>query len=92
MKKLLLSLSVAGMLLASCSSGDLKLREDNIDEIISAMTLEEKAQLIIGVGMAGVDLDRPVVGSTDSGKVPGAAGYTAAIERLGIPDLGPRIS
>ena len=87
MKKLLLSLSVAGMLLASCSSGDLKLREDNIDEIISAMTLEEKAQLIIGVGMAGVDLDRPVVGSTDSGKVPGAAGYTAAIERLGIPAI-----
>jgi beta-glucosidase len=86
MKKLLLTIPLAGMILASCSE-DLKLREDNIDEIVAAMTLEEKAQLIIGVGMDGVDLDRPVVGSTNSGKVPGAAGYTAAIERLGIPSI-----
>ena len=86
MKKLLLTIPLAGMILASCSE-DLKLREDNIDEIVAAMTLEEKAQLIIGVGMDGVNLDRPVVGSTNSGKVPGAAGYTAAIERLGIPSI-----
>ncbi|MDO4215116.1 MAG: glycoside hydrolase family 3 C-terminal domain-containing protein [Bacteroidales bacterium] len=79
--------AVAGAMLASCASSELKLREDNIDEIIAAMTLEEKAQLIIGVGMPGVDVDKPVIGSTAGGKVPGAAGYTAAIERLGIPAI-----
>ena len=82
-----LSIAMASILLASCASTELKLREDNIDEIVAAMTLEEKAQLIIGVGMPGVDVDKPVIGSTDGGKVPGAAGYTAAIERLGIPAI-----
>ena len=77
----------AAVLLTSCTSNELKLREDNIDEIVAAMTLEEKAQLIIGVGMPGVDVDKPVIGSTDGGKVPGAAGYTAAIDRLGIPAI-----
>lgn len=81
------TIATAGVLLASCSSSELKLREDNIDEIVAAMTLEEKAQLIIGVGMPGVDVDKPVIGNTDGGKVPGAAGYTAAIERLGIPAI-----
>ena len=86
MKKELI-LAGASILLASCATDGLKLREDNIDQIVAAMTLEEKAQLIIGVGMPGVDVDKPVIGSTDGGKVPGAAGYTAAIERLGIPAI-----
>ena len=82
-----LTLAVAGLMLASCTKQELKLNQNNIDEIVAAMTLEEKAQLIIGVGMPGVDVDKPVIGSTDGGKVPGAAGYTASIERLGIPAI-----
>ena len=82
-----LTLAVAGLMLASCAKQELKLNQNNIDEIVAAMTLEEKAQLIIGVGMPGVDVDKPVIGSTDGGKVPGAAGYTASIERLGIPAI-----
>ena len=82
-----LTLAVAGLMLASCAKQELKLNQNNIDEIVAAMTLEEKAQLIIGVGMQGVDVDKPVIGSTDGGKVPGAAGYTASIERLGIPAI-----
>ena len=46
------------------------LREDNIEEILNAMTNEEKVTLLVG-------------GSGDL--VPGAAGYTRAIPRLGIP-------
>lgn len=86
MNKTLLSMSTAAVLLTACS-GELKLREDNIDEIVNAMTLEEKAQLIIGVGMPGLPVDQPVIGASDAGKVPGAAGFTATIERLGIPAI-----
>ena len=46
------------------------LREDNIEEILNVMTNEEKVTLLVG-------------GSGDL--VPGAAGYTRAIPRLGIP-------
>ena len=48
----------------------LTLREDNIEAIIAAMTNEEKVTLLVG-------------GTGDL--VPGAAGYTRAIPRLGIP-------
>ena len=46
------------------------LSEDNIDEVIAAMTTEEKVSLLVG-GPGSL--------------VPGAAGYTREIERLGIP-------
>lgn len=54
----------------------LKLTPDNIDEIISQLTIEEKVHLVIGTGMAGEDA-----------KFPGTAGTTYAIERLGIPAI-----
>jgi len=61
-----------------------------VKDVIAAMTREEKASLVIGTGMkvAGVtlgpDMQGPVVGTTQQG-VPGAAGMTFAIPRLGIP-------
>ena len=48
----------------------LVLREDNIEEILNAMTIEEKVSLLVG-GPGSL--------------VPGAAGYTREIERLGVP-------
>ena len=48
-----------------------QLRKDNIDEVVKAMTLEEKASLLVGT-------------SSDN-LVPGLAGGTRAIPRLGIP-------
>lgn len=60
-----------------------QLRADNIDEVLQAMTLEEKAQLLVG-GASGFKTDGAVVGS-QAKQVPGAAGSTAAIARLGIP-------
>ena len=73
-------------LLASCASGDLKLNENNIDEIVEAMTLEEKALLITGVGMDRQDtLNLTATIGESADLVPGAAGSTHAIPRLGIP-------
>ena len=46
------------------------LREDNIDDIIKAMTVEEKVGLLVG---------------SQEAMMPGAAGNTRPIERLGIP-------
>jgi beta-glucosidase len=57
-------------------------------ELVSKMTLEQKARLVVGMGMnlPGVSsTDGPVVGQTMD-KVPGAAGTTFAIPGLGIPN------
>ena len=56
--------------IAQNSNDDLKLSADNIDGIIDAMTIEEKSSLLVG-GPGTL--------------VPGAAGYTRGIDRLGIP-------
>lgn len=75
---------IAALGLLSCNSTP-KLNENNIDEVVAAMTLEEKAHLIVGTGMTGIDSgDSAVVGETRS-IVPGAAGTTYPIPRLGIP-------
>lgn len=60
-----------------------KLRADNIDEVLKAMTLEEKAKLLVG-GANNFFSAGAVVGS-EAKLVPGAAGTTAEIARLGIP-------
>ncbi len=59
-----------------------KLTKDNIDEVIAAMTNEEKATLLVGGGRSVVIDGIPTGAAT---LVPGAAGMTRPIERLGIP-------
>lgn len=63
-----------------------RLGHDPIDKVIAAMTLEEKALLSVGTGMSGASGDNAVVGATQH-LVPGAAGTTYPIERLGIPAI-----
>lgn len=48
------------------------LRSDNIDQVLKAMTTEEKCSLLVGDAAIGAG-------------VPNVAGYTHAIPRLGIP-------
>jgi len=72
--------------LASCSQGDPQLGKASLNKVIKAMTLEEKAHLTIGTGMAGVSGDDAVIGATQN-LVPGAAGTTYPIPRLGIPSV-----
>ena len=57
-------------------------------ELVGKMTLEEKASLVVGMGMNIPGLTQnngPVIGQTMD-KVPGAAGTTFAIQRLGLPN------
>ena len=62
-----------------------QLGRNTIKEVVAAMTLEEKTKLVVGKGfkMPGTG---PVIGTTED-KVPGAAGTTFAIPRLGIPSI-----
>lgn len=62
-----------------------QLGKNSLDEIISAMTVEEKANLLIGTGMPGYAGLVPLEGEPDV-RVVGAAGGTYAIPRLGIPE------
>ena len=64
--------SLLSLVIATSMSAQPRLREDNIDEIIEALTLEEKVSLLV----AG---DRTV------SPIAGVAGITTEIARLGIP-------
>src|SRR5574344_1841055 len=61
-----------------------KLSATNIDEVIAAMTLEEKAQLLVGGGNQDFAGSGAMLGHQEK-LVAGAAGITVAIPRLGIP-------
>lgn len=61
-----------------------KLNANNIDEVIKAMTLEEKASILVGGGNAGFAGSGAMMGAQKK-LVAGAAGITVAIPRLGIP-------
>ena len=71
MKKIFL-IAAAGMMTLSALAQP-QLRKDNIDEVIKAMTLEEKATLLVG-GARAVIVDGVPTGT--AAKVPGAAGNT----------------
>ncbi|MBM7654347.1 beta-glucosidase [Neobacillus cucumis] len=53
----------------------------SIDNVIQAMTLEEKSKFVVGVGMPGFG------GTPPFSDVVGAVGGTYGIPRLGIPEL-----
>ena len=72
MKRQLLIMVAA--LIAICAAAQPKLTAYNIDEVLSAMTLQEKASLLVGGG------------KEFTGRYKGLpAGRTRAIERFGIP-------
>ena len=60
-----------------------KLRSDNIDEVLKALTLEEKATLLVGGGWGSMTAGSMTASSETL--VSGAAGTTRPVERLGIP-------
>ena len=81
MKKILLS---GAILLSACTLfAQPKLSKDNIDEVLGAMTLEEKATLLVGGGWGSMTAGSMTASSEVL--VAGAAGTTRPIERLGIP-------
>ena len=80
MKRLLISSILMATVLSL--SAQPVLRPDSIDEVLKAMTLEEKVQLLVG---GAVKTYKDGVPTGASASVPGAAGCTKPIERLGIP-------
>ncbi len=90
------------LILIQCRNSDTvpQLGKNSIKEVIAVMTPQEKAMLLVGAdpgfprgypsGFGGADTlfdsQPPVVGATRK-VVPGAAGNTHAIPRLGIPSL-----
>ena len=85
MKKSALFIVAAAALMVGCTSAD-KVAQKSIDqqEVISKLSLEDKAHFVIGVGMEGFSGDNAVIGATKS-LVPGAAGTTYPLDSLGIP-------
>ncbi len=71
---------ILSMLLAATPVKAAQLREDNIPEIVSLMTDEEKVKLLVG----GKAKSYNGIGNSALG-VPGCAGTINSIERLGIP-------
>ena len=96
MNKTIVLMTALGMTVFGSQAQQLKLNADNVEDVLQAMTVEEKAQLLIGVdGGMFKSLERMLGGETSDQQVnmvgqsqtsvPGAAGATRAIPRLGIP-------
>ena len=76
----------AAALVAGCATADKQGPKNTInqEEVMSKLTLEDKAHFVIGTGMAGFSGNDAVIGATRS-LVPGAAGTTYPLDSLGIP-------
>ena len=62
-----------------------RLQSDQIDQVLKAMTLEEKAMLVVGGNLRTENQENNGMVGSHSHLVPGAAGMTRAIERLARP-------
>jgi len=83
MKKILATATVAFLTTVTMTAQP-KLNAGNIDEVLKAMTLEEKAQLLVGGGNDGFVGSGAMLGHQKK-LVAGAAGITVENKRLGIP-------
>ena len=85
MKQFIFILSAFVLGVLPLSAQTVRLNEMNIDEIVKTMTLEEKVSLIVGCHQS----DNQPTGETMIGHqekvVPGAAGISNGVSRLGIP-------
>ena len=87
-KKLIMGIISATTLFStSCGSDKApKLGVDKLDDVVAAMTEDEKIMLLLGCGMKNIEEPVGVVGANDD-IIPGAAGTTHGIPRLGIPSI-----
>ena len=83
MKKLFITGAML-LLTSATMTAQIKLTSGNIDEVMKAMTLEEKAQLLVGGGNDSFVGSGAMLGHQKR-YVAGAAGTTVEIPRLGIP-------
>ena len=85
MTKTSILIGLAALICTTTMNAQPKLTATNIDEVIAAMTLEEKAQLLVGGGNSGFVGSGAMLGHQEK-IVAGAAGTTVGIPRLGIPE------
>ena len=86
MKKLIVCCSATILAVSAFAAAPLTLTPKNIDKVIKAMTLEEKAHLVVGARMNDNKKAAGEVGYTRK-IIPGAAGTTYPVPRLGIPPI-----
>jgi beta-glucosidase len=88
MKKIL-TIFITFIFITALSFPQEKTQKGNIQKLISQMTLEEKAKLVVGMGVnfpGAPPSNEPAIGQILD-KVPGAAGSTYEIPRLEIPSI-----
>ena len=85
MKKMMFfALGMAALVMGCTSTDKVTKNTINQQEVMSKMSLEDKAHFVIGTGMQGFSGDDAVIGATKN-LVPGAAGTTYPLDSLGIP-------
>lgn len=83
MKKPIFIMACAASMALGAQAQTPKLGVDPIDKVIRAMTLDEKIDIVVGnTGKEASDASATI--GSSAAKVPGAAGETNAVERLGI--------
>ena len=78
------ALGMAALMMGCTSADKVTKNTINQEEVMTKLSLEDKAHFVIGVGMAGFSGDDAVIGATKN-LVPGAAGTTYPLDSLGIP-------
>lgn len=82
--KILIAATMATM--ATSAVAQPKLTTKNIDQVLKAMTIEEKAELLVGYTFGKSYFGLPTNPDPNAGAIVlGAAGNTAKIDRFGIP-------
>jgi beta-glucosidase len=76
-----------GFCLAACTRSPDDAEKRKIDDMIAKMTLEEKAGLVVGTGMNVAGADEAASATLTEKLVPGAAGTTSDLSRLGITPM-----
>ncbi len=85
MKKIMFfGLGMAALMVGCTSADKVSKNTINQEEVMGKLSLEDKANFVIGTGMAGFSGDNAVIGATRN-IVPGAAGTTYPLYSLGIP-------
>jgi beta-glucosidase len=86
MKKSILTVFAALLLVGCGTSQKAPQNVINQEEVMAQMSLEDKAHFVIGTGMQGFSGDNAVIGATRN-LVPGAAGTTYPLDSIGIPAI-----
>ena len=87
-KSVFFSIAASVVVMCGCASADKQAPKNTInqEEVMSKLSLEDKAHFVIGTGMAGFSGDDAVIGATKN-LVPGAAGTTYPLDSIGIPAI-----